>query len=612
MMRSEVPPSTTPPLSEAPPPRPPKESRAAAANARHRLVIFSILLFSAALATMLYVQLSATLAGSAVVGLVACIILLLGHEHLRQNAEIARLKKDLARAHGAAGGAGRTAAAPGDSAPTAERDAAPTKESTARLQNQQRRRVNVLAPDQQTPPAAGELTAPLDPPPSEKPPLQPALKLSADPLRDQWAFRPSEPSITPPPPPGAIGASGASTIETDLAVVQRKIKALADEVNATDATRAGQNAPDAHAAALESSIGALRAAGGAMRDARPHLDRTVAPDTGAWAASTPAVQSQPFFEFSIPASAERIATSTPSGARPDVSATPSSTSTPSQTDSLRGRAEPNPTLEFAVPLPDFLASPPRSSRLSAITRAIDAGNMDVWLSPIVGLMNHDVSHYEMKVRLQADDGGYIDDVDGDLILAGNEMLALFDAARLQRAAALARRLETRGKGGSLLSDVAGASMTNGSFLDTFARMFEARERIASQLVLTFAQADCEQFTPSAWQALGDMHAFGFRFALDRLQHLDTDFEELTNRGFAFVKLEAAALLDGMPSRDRFAGSPEICARIAGAGLTLIADAVDSDAMRARLFGFGVLFGQGQLFGGARRVSIDVGESSQAA
>jgi cyclic-di-GMP phosphodiesterase TipF (flagellum assembly factor) len=41
------------------------------------------------------------------------------------------------------------------------------------------------------------------------------------------------------------------------------------------------------------------------------------------------------------------------------------------------------------------------------------------------------------------------------------------------------------------------------------------------------------------------------------------------------------------------------------GLTLVVEHIDDQDKLARVFGFGVLLGQGQLFGGARPVRADV-------
>lgn len=460
--------------------------------------------------------------------------------------------------------------------------------------------------------------------------------------RDQWAFRPRdamrEPTgdlqraVADAGTPLPSGTPRVTTIETDLALVQRKIKELADEVNGAHQQQAGEASVtvpssampiDGHqraSFAIDDSIGALKSAAATMR----------APPVGN-VAEAPA-PSGPFGDFVIPATAERIAASAPNsqGFAPlpnpnmpisakssalDMTAArdyepvlpmPPRSHGPFEMQSHAGAADDE--LELALALPVLAAlqpePPPVDPKIKAITRAIETGSMDVMLSPIVGLMTHEVTHYDVKVLLKSDAGGYFENPTRDLLLSATDVLALFDTARLTRAAALARRLDARGKTGALLSEVTGPSLTNGGFLETFARIYEDRDRIAGQLVLTFAQADTERFSPSAWQALSDMHAFGFRFALERLDHLNVDFAALVKRGFALVKVDAGVLLSGMPSANGFIASQEVCSRIAGAGLTLIADAVDDDATRARLFGFGVLFGQGQLFGGARLVSVD--------
>ena len=449
-----------------------------------------------------------------------------------------------------------------------------------------------------------------------------------DPMRDPWAFRPKDgsaglPAGRPVAEHGELPSALPSSLDGDLEMVQRKIKALADEVNAVELGRdRPSNTASMHGVgpAIEKSVGALKATAESMRDKprapSPRPKRAVASDPvpAPAAAAQPAqpplpMQSQPMqsqslqgvpFEFLIPATAERIAVSTPD------------TAAPAGAPPVPEMSEPDdlPVFEFAPPAPiaaPVAAAPapaPFNPRLLAIAAAIENGAMDVFLSPIVALQTHQVSHYDVTVRLKGTNGSYIEGAEQELQLAGNDMLALFDTARLKRSAALAARLDAHNKPGSLLSPVNGPSLTNGEFLETFAHAFEARDRISSQLVLTFTQADVEMFSASAWQALSNMHAFGFRFALAQIDHLAMDFAGLAKRGFAFMRLEARALVDGLPARDRFVGPDELCKMLAGAGMTLVADTIDDEAIRARVFGFGILYGQGRLFGGARQVKLD--------
>lgn len=413
----------------------------------------------------------------------------------------------------------------------------------------------------------------------------------SDPMRDAWAFRPKDapaaPAFAQPEPLRTLVGGQPQSIDRELEIVQRKIKALAMEVNAAEAIKAqtvGDNGP-ALPSALDFSIGALKATSVQMRDRasalQPPLSQPPAPEP------KPALFASA--DFLIPATAERIAVSEPepNDRERDVYEAPDF--------DLHRPTPPQAAAAPAAPMPD--------PRAATVTNAIQAGDMDVFLSPIVALADHAVSHYEVVVRLRAPSGDAYEKPEHILELAGSELIGLFDSARLTRSAAVAERLEARGKNGSVLSSITGQSMTDGGFLETFARVYEERQSISGQLVLTLSQADVARLSPSAWQAIGDMHAFGFRFAIEDISHLDTDFENLARHGFAFAKLPAKAFLNGLPSHHGVVPAHEICHTLAKAGLALVADAIDSDEVRARVFGFGILFGQGQLFGGARAMSL---------
>ena len=656
-----------------------KGSLNSAKKARERLVLLSIGLVTAATAAMLFVLFEYSFAASVLIGGGVWSALMAVHLQLQKNAEITRLKAEIQRLEALRGQgpialdrvANELAAGDGERGPRALRG--PAKQSAqngpqANPRWEQAPR-GVPQPSSATAQrrAAGEGVTPV-----VETTLWPGTAVTAsDPMRDQWAFRPREGADaagTATQPAFATGDEGAPratigsspSIDADLAMVQRKIKALADEVNASEivrdragsgptvpAAKSGGLATSAQASALENSIGELKATAKSMRGGatRSGAARESAPAAAPVEASQVPMQQMPMqqtpmqqaaqqsqslpFELLIPATAERIAVSKPASggavvnepplrpAAPTLSIAPDTAAASTPAPGPAPVTTPAPQ-SFGLPeLPSLdrtqaqliaamtvPAAPPRNPRLEAIVDALENGEMDVFLSPIVALQSHQVSHYDVTVRLKSANGGYLDTAEQDLQLAGSDFLALFDMARLRRAAVLAQRLDAHNKAGSLLSAVNGPSITNTEFLETFARVFEERDRISNQLVLTFSQADLEQFTPSAWQALGDMQAFGFRFALSQIDHVAMDFTQLASRGFAFLRLEASALMNGLPARDRFIEADELCQYLAGAGMTLVADTIDDEAVRARVFGFGVLFGQGRLFGGARQVKLD--------
>jgi len=253
------------------------------------------------------------------------------------------------------------------------------------------------------------------------------------------------------------------------------------------------------------------------------------------------------------------------------------------------------------------------ARIAALAEALSAGRIDVLLEPIVGLEDEQARHYEVTIRLRGSAGDALDCESNATEIRGTGLLPLFDCARMARTANLARRLEERGKGGSVFSAYSSESLTDDRFLGSMAEQIHQRSVIAAQLVLTFAQSDVRGFAAPEWESLADMREFGFRFALSSVTDLGMDFEALVKAGFAFVKLDADVFLDGLPAPGGAAvPANDICRHLARLGLTLVVERIDDEAKRARIFGFGALFGQGQLFGGKRPVKAAASGASHAA
>jgi len=607
-------------------------------RSRDGLIVASIVIASIAVAVMCHSQLVLSLPISGAVGIVTLAFLMLFHKQTQKSAQIEQLKAELAQSRQTMRGPrGMPRAAP-------QPPVATTAEARIRELS---RDIGNLTPRPEEAPAAAPVEAPFVGPvmPERaavrmplRAPAKPAAEAApsaaaaapaaetsgvgfgappAETVREQWAFRPrtdaqasvQEASAATNVASGAAQGSKApvaTTIEGDLELVQRKIKELADEVNAAEALRPKPQLinvrPKGPTSPLEESIGALRAAAKSMRG-RPSLGDFV-PTREAQSSKpqpSPAPQSAApaagLQELVIPATAERIAGTDTAPPLPNLGERPDE------------RDVAPPSLE--LPLPEFAATPSPSlpPRAAALARAVEDDAMDVLLGPIVTLAAHSVSHYEMTANLRSPAGEALDFDEDVFTLIGGELDTQFDVARLKRAAALAARMDARDREGSLLTEFLGSSMTSRAFLEAFASVYEARQRISAQLVMTFSQRAVDEFSPAAWQALRDMHTFGFRFALDKVRHMGTDFAALQRSGFHFVRLDAPSLLDGMATPERFVAAEEIVQRATLAGLSIIATGIQDAATQKRLLDTGIALGQGPLFGAARQVNVDSGSGA---
>ncbi len=615
-------------------------------------VIASIAIVSVAISVMSFSQLKLSLAISGVAGVTALALLMLIHKQMQKSAQIALLKAELAQSRQRPK-APAPAQAPARAAPATASSPVSTEERIRELSrdigNLVPRSDAVAAGDQtsMSPASPSSIAGPTAERGQRRPlrapvptnaeiPVRPATETNAappvaslpagdaptagpqppqgEPSREQWSFRPRTGNQASAPDASAatnvmnVGGQAHSapkvmTVEGDLELVQRKIKELADEVNAAEALRPKQlrvsPRPKEPTNALEDSIGALRAAAKNMRG-RPTLGDFIPkfeaqafapqPVSQPAAAPVPAQSNEGFGELVIPATAERIAGSDPAASTP----------------SFGDRDVAPPSLE--LPLPNFAAPtrPVLSPRSAAIARAVEDDAVELLLGPIVTLAEHSVSHYEMVAGLRSEAGESLDFNEDDFAQIGDDLDAQFDVARLNRAAALAARMDAREREGSLLAEFLGSSMTSRAFLEAFASAYESRQRIAQQLVLTFSQRAVDEFSPSAWQAIRDMHAFGFRLALDKVRHMGTDFTALQRSGFRFVRFDAQILLEGLATPERFVPADEILQRSTLAGLSIIAGGIQDAAAQKRLLDSGILLGQGPLFGAPRQVNVDGG------
>ncbi|MBY0224907.1 MAG: EAL domain-containing protein [Hyphomicrobium sp.] len=258
------------------------------------------------------------------------------------------------------------------------------------------------------------------------------------------------------------------------------------------------------------------------------------------------------------------------------------------------------------------SSAPADPQLMAVRDAIAAGRVDVFLEPILGLGNQTAQHYEVSIKLR---GLHAQDLEfGDSgVIAGRGLLPLFDAVRIERSAIVAERLASRGKPGSVFSRASGEALIEPEFTRNMQMDFVARPATARQLILTFAQSDIRSFRAAEQRAVSALSALGFRFAISALTDLDMNFSAMAKAGFGFVKLDASVLVEGLPHPGGHIPAGDVCRFLADQGFGLIVEGIDSEETLARVFGFGVLMGQGTLFGGRRPVKADVaGKPGQAA
>jgi cyclic-di-GMP phosphodiesterase TipF (flagellum assembly factor) len=256
--------------------------------------------------------------------------------------------------------------------------------------------------------------------------------------------------------------------------------------------------------------------------------------------------------------------------------------------------------------PDLAEDPPLPSyaRLAQVSEAIAAQRIDLMLDPILGLGDRKARHFEVSVRLRTGEGDVLAPEEVAELAAGTGLVAKLDTAKLERTVRVADRLKARGNNASLFSTLSVESLSDGSFLDAFDEVFAGQSALLARLVVAFSQADVRQFSDGHWSAIESMANRGLRLALEDVTDLDMDFDSLREHGFDFIKLDADVFLNGLPAPEGRLPSADICRHSAELGLALIVGHIEDEASLAKVHGFGVLYGQGALFGGPRAVAVE--------
>jgi EAL domain-containing protein (putative c-di-GMP-specific phosphodiesterase class I) len=247
--------------------------------------------------------------------------------------------------------------------------------------------------------------------------------------------------------------------------------------------------------------------------------------------------------------------------------------------------------------------PPEDRQRAAILSALEAQRIDVYLQPILDLAGQKPQHYEVSIALRNPLGQPIDLASATQGYGGTGLMPLIDTARVSRAAQMARRLAERGKGGAVITELSSFALEDQGF-EMSALGNGASGAFPGQIVLALTQASVRTFTAADWQTMQRLWSAGFAFAITEITDLDMDFDALASGGFVFARLDAETFLTGLPIPGGVVPPADITGHLSRCGLTLIVGGILKDDQLAQIFGFGVLFGQGSLFGAPRPVKAE--------
>lgn len=241
--------------------------------------------------------------------------------------------------------------------------------------------------------------------------------------------------------------------------------------------------------------------------------------------------------------------------------------------------------------------------LASVENALRDNRVELWVQPVVSLPQRKRRFFECYTRIPAGDGAMVLPEQYVGVAERSGMITAIDNILLFRCIQIVRKLYDRNMSAGFFCNISPRSLQDREFFKQFIALLAEHSAIASSIVFEFPQAAIERHDPELERDLEKLAALGFRFSVDQVTDFEFDAIELARRNFRYVKVDANRLIPpplGVAEQD-----PEMVKRkLDVAGLDLIVEKVETDAMLVELLDIGIDYGQGYLFGEPRLSRLD--------
>ncbi|MCB2096336.1 MAG: EAL domain-containing protein [Parvularculaceae bacterium] len=265
---------------------------------------------------------------------------------------------------------------------------------------------------------------------------------------------------------------------------------------------------------------------------------------------------------------------------------------------------------FAVPAGSLSDIDQQS--LHRVRDAIEAGRIELYLQPIVSLPQRKPRFYEAFSRLRDNEGKILKPADYLEAAERANKIGVIDNMILMRCIQALRDERKRAPRLAVFCNLSPATIYDKEFFNQLTDYLENNSDLASGLIFEFTYPAIQTMHPRVLENLNAIAGRGFEFSIDHVQSIDLDWEQLRSRNFRFAKAPANLLLAA--SRGDEASVSRLMdfrKRLADADLDLIAEKIEFENHMPEILSLGIDYGQGNLFGAARRADFYLGSEAPA-
>ncbi|BBE72295.1 EAL domain-containing protein [Oharaeibacter diazotrophicus] len=300
-------------------------------------------------------------------------------------------------------------------------------------------------------------------------------------------------------------------------------------------------------------------------------------------------------------------------ARPRIAAAPEPAVQPPAAPAVQIAATPEPRL--AAPASAVQPEPSRvpSGFEREVETSIRAERIEIHLQPVVTLPQRKVRYYEVLTRLRGADGRLIPAAEFIPVAEARRLVAKVDTFQVIRSFQVLKRLTARNTEIGLFVNLSLASLADSTFFREFQAFLAQNRAVADLVQFEFRQDALAEMGPLEIESLRAIADLGFRFSVDNVTDLRTDFRGLSDLGFRTAKIAADRLLGrtAMPASDIHPA--DLAGHLQRQGIATIVDRIETESQVIDLLDYDVRLAQGFLFSAPRQVRPEIlGSAAPAA
>lgn len=245
--------------------------------------------------------------------------------------------------------------------------------------------------------------------------------------------------------------------------------------------------------------------------------------------------------------------------------------------------------------------------LARVREAIETGQVELFLQPIVSLPQRKARFYEAFSRLRDADGKMLKPADYLEAAERANKIGVIDNMILMRCIQALRDERVRAPRLAVFCNLSPATIYDEEFFNQLTDYLESNNDLASGLIFEFTYPAIQSMHPCVMENLAAIASRGFEFSIDHVPSLDLDWERLKARNFSFAKAPASLLLAaGRGDEASVSRLMSVRKRLSDVGVDLIAEKIEFESHMPEILSLGIDYGQGNLFGAARRVDYYLG------